>query len=139
MKNSLKRGFTLLELITVMAIMMILMGMAMLAFVDWGRGAAMRSALMSVRTALSQARQHAVTYRVPTCILCTNSASPLRGYYLVTNRTDGIIGTTNYLPEGIAFGDESDHLLCSAWTARFPAGLLRKNSSSTRHFATGPV
>lgn len=104
MKLTQKRGFTLLEMLTVMAIMMIMMTMAMVTFQSFGKGTAMRSGLLNVKTGLMGARQWAVTHRVRTSFTYGNASGlPKRGYYLITNSVQKTIGETNYLPAGVVF------------------------------------
>jgi prepilin-type N-terminal cleavage/methylation domain-containing protein len=64
-----RRGFTLLELLTVMAIMLLLMGMALGAYHGFLRGAAIGSAVANVRGVLTSARQFAVTHRCRTYVV----------------------------------------------------------------------
>lgn len=68
-----KRGFTLMELITVMAIMFILMGLATMSLRGLVRGAGIRGALRVTRAALSQARQYAIVNRQYTAVIFTAS------------------------------------------------------------------
>ncbi len=102
-----RRGFTLIEMLAVMAIMAILMAIAVAAYVDWGRGAAMRGAVLNVQCALINARQWTITYNARTTFTYGNTISPAsgsqQGYYTLTNSVQGIIGSTNCLPEGVIF------------------------------------
>lgn len=103
------RGFTLIEILAVLTIMMIMMGMGMFAFVEWGRGSALRSATSNVMAGISRARTHTITYREPTWLVCSNAMTPLlRGYFYVENAADGLMGVTNFLPEGLAFTEGTD-------------------------------
>jgi len=103
------RGFTLIEILAVLTIMMIMMGMGMFAFVEWGRGSALRSATSNVKAGISRARTHTITYREPTWLVCSNAMTPLlRGCFYVENAADGVMGVTNYLPEGLAFTEDTD-------------------------------
>lgn len=58
-----KEGFTLLELLTVMAIMVIMMSIAGASYYGMSRGAAMRGSVSNLTTALSLARQFSVNHR----------------------------------------------------------------------------
>ncbi len=63
-----RRGFTLLELLTVMAIMVIVMSIAGASYYGLSRGAAMRGSVSNLTTALSLARQFAVVHRNKTYV-----------------------------------------------------------------------
>lgn len=96
-------GFTLIELLAVMAIMMLLLAMTMGSFIDWGRGASMRSSLLNANSAISFARQSAVTRREITSFVYANSNMvPTTGYYYVTNSL-GLLSATNFLERGVIF------------------------------------
>lgn len=104
-------GFTLIEILVVIAIMIIMMGIAMFGFVDWGRGQGIRTSVLNFRNTFSHARQHAITHRVRTQLHYGNmpppgpppgpGTPPWRGYYYVSTEDDGILGTTNVFPEGV--------------------------------------
>ena len=111
------RGFTLIEILAVLAIMMLMMGMAMFAFVDFGAGARMRSSVLQFRGALSQARQNAITHRVRTYVLYGNYGDPpTRGWYVISNEVDGVMGVTNVIGEGVVFTNE---LGVDSWALEF--------------------
>jgi len=108
------RGFTLLELLVVVAIMGVIMAMSVTAFIDIGRGAGIKSTALNLRASLSHARQYAITKRTKTYFVYgnTNWADRITGYYYFAKNgnADGattnysIIGTTNFTVDGIAFG-----------------------------------
>ena len=58
-----RSGFTLLELLVVMGIMVLLMSISAIGFIGMRRGAEVRGAVMTVRTTMMLARQQAVTKR----------------------------------------------------------------------------
>ena len=107
------RGFTLLELLVVVAIMGIIMAMSVAAFLDIGRSAAIKSTALNLRASMSHARQYAITKRTKTYFVYgnTNWAERITGYYFfATNGApDGattnfnIVGITNFTVDGIAF------------------------------------
>jgi prepilin-type N-terminal cleavage/methylation domain-containing protein len=105
-----RASFTLIELLTVMTIMAIMLGVAIAAFKDIGRGAGFRGAILQFKSATSLARQYAVTKRSPTWLHFENvdTATGERGlYYLATSEDDdhGLIGKTNYFVSGVVFTD----------------------------------
>ena len=91
-------GFTLLELLTVMAIMFILMGMSSLALRGLVRGAGISGAVSNVRAVLTQARQQAIMQQHPTAVFfkpdgaTTNTMQILVSYGRVASTTSGKIG-----------------------------------------------
>ena len=58
-----RSGFTLLELLVVMGIMVLLMSISAIGIMGMRRGAEVRGAVMTVRTTMMLARQQAVTKR----------------------------------------------------------------------------
>jgi prepilin-type N-terminal cleavage/methylation domain-containing protein len=64
-----RAAFTLAELLAVVAIMAILLATVVPSISGLARSAGLRGATMQVRTALAQARQTAITRRVPTGVL----------------------------------------------------------------------
>lgn len=126
---SRESGFTLIEILMVLAIMMLLMGMAMFAFVDFGREAKMRTATLNFRSAFNGARQNAITHRQRTYLVYGNvpgmgsppGSPPQRGYYYLTNAVDGVMGTTNYLTDGVVFTNSPDYgtPLFGPWSVGF--------------------
>lgn len=63
MKRFRNKGFTLIELLVVMGIMILLMSIGAAGYFGIRRGAEMRAAVSTVRTALMLGRQQAVTKR----------------------------------------------------------------------------
>ena len=97
-------GFTLLELLVVMGIMILLMGIGLTSWLGIRRGVEMRGAVSSVRTTLLLARQQAVTRHQRVTVAVTNDVT---GDYLSTSSTS-YVGTnslhaTTYLPKGVKF------------------------------------
>ncbi|MCE9613682.1 MAG: hypothetical protein K8T26_05360 [Lentisphaerae bacterium] len=106
-----RSAFTLIELITVMAIMMLILGLSMAAFKDIGRGAGMRGAVLQFKAAMSLARQNAITRRQSTFLNYGNEGED-RGYYFMTEGKSGVSGgerqgTMSFLPNGILFVNEA--------------------------------
>jgi len=104
-----KRGFTLIELLTVITIMAVMMGIAVAAWIDWGRGAGMRGSSLDVQSSITLARQWAITHRVRTQYIYgnTNVASIDRGFYVIcTNNSSGIpvpVGNVSLMAENVVF------------------------------------
>lgn len=76
-----RRGFTLLELLTVVAIMLILMTMAAAAYRGMVRGGSMPSAVSNLRSTLALARQYAVTHRSRTFVIFSQDSE--RAHWVV--------------------------------------------------------
>jgi prepilin-type N-terminal cleavage/methylation domain-containing protein len=108
-----QRGFTLLELLVVVAIMGVLMMVGVASFVDIGRGAAMKKSVMNLYSTISHARQYAITKRQIASFEYGNQTlnGRMTGYFLfvVTNDTGNrtIIGGTNYTEKGIVFSNQA--------------------------------
>jgi len=97
-------GFTLLELLVVMGIMVLLMGIGLTSWFGIRRGAEMRGAVSTVRTTLLLARQQAVTKRAKVTVKINSDAT---GDYLSTS-AKSYVGVNNlhavsYLPKGVKF------------------------------------
>lgn len=88
-----RRGFTLMELLTVMVIMSIVLATGVVSYVGARRGAELRGAVISVKTALSMARQHAVTKRRPTAVVFRKQgdATTFTNFYYVVEKI-GVAG-----------------------------------------------
>ena len=104
-----RAGFSLLELMAVMALMVILLSIALISQVDWGRSKALNGALRGTKSNLGLARQMAVTHHTTAIFVYGNdtSVTPNRGYhYIATNDTDALISNTNFLPKGMAYTND---------------------------------
>lgn len=105
-------GFTLIEMLAVMAIMLILMTIAMVNFFEFGKRAAMRGAILDVKSSLVSARQWAITHRDRTTFCYGNiDGPPARGYILTTDSEGQYLGNTNYLPAGIVFTNSATNTI----------------------------
>jgi prepilin-type N-terminal cleavage/methylation domain-containing protein len=106
----MKRAFTLIELLMVMAIMGVMLTITITAFNSLGSGTGVRGALLQTRSELSLARQNAIARRVKTRLHIGNTEDS-RGYIFRTEVLDPknpndetVFGSTNYLPKGFYFG-----------------------------------
>lgn len=115
------RAFTLIELLTVVAIMGIIMLVAIPAFRGIGRSTNMQTALTTLRTRLNLARQWAVTQRRTTYMVFPDETAAIytnpyqrevdkaRKAYAAFTVEDRYIGDWNYLSPGIIFAKQAQH------------------------------
>ena len=102
----LRAGFTLVELLMVVAIMGVLLGAASFAFNSVGDEARMRTASSNVRTYLNLARQWAITHRQDTYLNITSNKFVVESETLTgTNVIREAIGSPHFLPPGIVFSN----------------------------------
>jgi prepilin-type N-terminal cleavage/methylation domain-containing protein len=103
--GSTKGGFTLLELLAVMAIMAVIMGSAVVSFYGMGKGSRLRGATNTVRSAMSLARQQAILkgQTLEVQFFTTNNVSgyQVSGYRVWNVVEDYELGQTAYLPRGV--------------------------------------
>ncbi len=114
--TSARGGFTLIELLAVMALMVLMMSLSIMAFVDFGRDAAIRSSTLQAKAGLSMARQWAISHRVSAYFRygnCQSSAAmDTRGYYVIgTTTKGGDVTGTNWMSTGILLADEGGSVL----------------------------
>jgi len=98
-------GFTLIELLMVMVIIAMMMSIAVVGFMDMGRGAGVRASTLTMQSSLNQARQNAITYRMRTVLFYSNLTTDVdmpRGFYVISTN-NVTIGATNFLSNGIIF------------------------------------
>jgi prepilin-type N-terminal cleavage/methylation domain-containing protein len=96
-----RSGFTLLELLVVMGIMVLLMSISAIGIMGMRRGAEVRGAVMTVRTTMMLARQQAVTKRQNVSV---EFYAPGEDNTMVV--VQGTARATNsivYLPRGVQF------------------------------------
>lgn len=95
-------GFTLLELITVMAIVAIMLGAAITSYYGVGESARMAGTLNSIRSTLTLARQRAVLKGQAFEVVFNEEGG--KHFYVVSNRVENIqVGEKQYLPAGVGF------------------------------------
>jgi len=112
-QRSGSRGFTLLELLIVIAVMAILLAISIPAFQGFGRGSRAKTALFQLSTTLNLARQMAITTRqnvhimFPDSALTYNATNAQYAFsaYAVYSQRDGYVGGWRKLPAGVVFHD----------------------------------
>ena len=104
-KRNRKDGFTLLELLTVMAIMLLIMGATVAAFFGIGQGGRRRGAVSNLVSTLSVARQSAITQRTRAQVIFSATDNSWVTHLLKPGTTNIMeqIRTPHYLPMGISF------------------------------------
>ena len=103
--DSRRQGFTLLELLTVMAIMVIMMSIAGASYYGMSRGAALRGSTANLTTALSLARQFAVNHRNTTYVkLWQDTTNANYQVYIKAGRHVGANNSTVLELENSKFG-----------------------------------
>jgi prepilin-type N-terminal cleavage/methylation domain-containing protein len=108
-----RRGFTLVELLTVIGILIVMMMYALPAFTGLAKGSGMQAAVSELRSTLSLARQWAVTHRETTYVVfpddsvvsatSTNEMAMAFRAYNVFGSKSGYVGEWKYLPAGVYF------------------------------------
>jgi len=137
MTNTVRRtprsAFTLIELLAVMAIMGLMMGLAVVAFKDMGRGRGMRGATLQFKTYLGLARQNAITKRMPVRLAFGNIVDDRgeHGFFVLESTTGVQMGQTNYLPSGVIITNEPANLP-RPWRITFkPDGSIDKSPTAS--------
>jgi prepilin-type N-terminal cleavage/methylation domain-containing protein len=99
-----RRGFTLVEMLTVMLLMAIILMAGVVSWNSVKRGSEMRTAINDVRSSMALARQYAVLKRTVIRIDIPDPAG--QGYY-ITNMAGGSLmrGGFQELPLGVRFGN----------------------------------
>jgi len=117
-----RRAFTLAELLAVIAIMAIMIAVSVPALSGLARGASLRSATVQLRSALSLARQYAITHHQTVYVLFpTQNNDPIvggdatrtRGYRAyaictVSNNIPTYLSEWQFLPTGVIIMTNSD-------------------------------
>ncbi len=95
--GALAAGFTLVELLVVMGIMVLMMGISAVGYLHIRRGAELRGATASVKSTLMLARQYAITKREPIKLVFSADAME------VVVERNGKSFKTIQLPAGVEF------------------------------------
>lgn len=120
-ENPSPYGFTLIELMTVIAIFGILMAIALPRFQEIGRRSALDAATASVVSALNFTRQHALTHRQPTYLIIPGDESGD-----TTNAYRRFAIYSIQLPNA-ANGDQATGEFITPWND-LPAGIVFDNA-----------
>lgn len=96
-----RSGFTLLELLVVMGIMVLLMSISAIGFLGMRRGAEVRGAVMTVRTTMMLARQQAVTKRQNVTVEFYSAGED--NWMVVVQGANRATNSIVYLPRGMEF------------------------------------
>ncbi len=108
-----RRGFTLAELLTVIAIIAMVLVFTLPSFQGMSRGTAMTAAVAQLKATLSLARQWAITRRQTTHVvfpdllpgMAADTPKAYRAYAVVAGST--YVKEWTYLPQGVRFDHES--------------------------------
>lgn len=117
-QNRFARGFTLVELLAVIAIIGVMIAVLVPSFAGLGRGAKMTTAVSQLRTTIALARQNAITRRETTYVVFPSNNNSLysdtnqvarafRSYNVYGVRSKYLREWVN-LPEGIVFVPRND-------------------------------
>jgi len=106
-------GFTLLEMLAVMAIMSIILATGIGAFSGLGKGARMRGSVSNLRATIGLARQQAIMKNQPLS-LEFGETSDEKYFYFVTNRVAHyMVGEKHYLPPGVSMSSSTARMTFS--------------------------
>ncbi len=127
-------GFTLIEMLTVLAIIGIMLAIGIPAVTSLMKSGALDAATRHVSNTLSQARQYAITQRVNTRVVFpysgtlttgTNQAPPYQSYSVMTNNPVaggwGYLSKWELLPVGVVFLQNALDALATDPNTPFPS------------------
>ncbi len=100
MKSAANKAFTLVEMLVVIAMMAIIMSFGIVMFTGALKSSAIASASQQTYTALTLARQYAITQRAYFGVMISN----YNAYAIVSNMASPqLVGRIEYLPMGATF------------------------------------
>ena len=104
-----RRGFTLIELLVVIGILGLLLGASIIAFQEPSDTSRQRAAVTQLRSAVTLARQWAVSHRIKTYVVFPDAAvatdDPAKAYrsYNIYSDNEGYLREWSFLPQGVVF------------------------------------
>jgi prepilin-type N-terminal cleavage/methylation domain-containing protein len=113
-------AFTLIELVSVLAIIVVLLSIALGSYSGWTRAAGVEAAASLTATVFSHARELAITERLDTRVVCGNITPDGRaacGSIAVytfgddTNATLSLTMPTNTFPAGVCFSNTTEQAI----------------------------
>ena len=102
-----RRGFTLVEILSVMAILVLFLTIATPAVIDWGRASRMRAARATVQASLGLAREVAMAHDRDVTWYATNLQQRKSGA-LWLELEEELYGSTNRLARGFVFNPDAN-------------------------------
>jgi prepilin-type N-terminal cleavage/methylation domain-containing protein len=140
-KRTAAQGFTLLELLTVMAIMFLIMGITVASYLGNVRGAALRGGLDNLHKMLSLARQHALTYRSRTYVVFDQHDAAMggtrSGYRIVAQEGVHVGGAGANLEVGAPLWEEGQ--LAGGTVYNLTDGSSAEVVNNSTNFLTGTL
>lgn len=99
------KGFTLMEMLVVLAVVAMLLGVSIPFFASFTKGAKLKTAASDLTAILNTARSFAITYRQNYSVVFDSSSAP-HSYYIVDN-SGQVYGKKYNLPSGTKFSRPS--------------------------------
>jgi type IV fimbrial biogenesis protein FimT len=114
------KGFTMVEVIIVIAIMAIIMAMAIPSFVDWRKNQNYRATANGIASFMREARSNAIAKGLQQQVVITPTSNyyQLRVYNISTSSFDAA-SQTLYAPTGVSIRSSSDGTSTAVLTVTF--------------------